>query len=275
MDKIKSLFFNDCIFMCPDYLSIRYNIIMKYISGIFALYIPCSPGTTGDWHSSSLPWDKLSLHESEDSVLKEKGIEKDVIVKELGGRYTVANHIRTISNLLDHGDYVTAEGMRNDYLDDDRRFDSTLFEYVYALKETKSDRDWWRISLCVEQEYMLKWLKFLEEKGISKPKKAITVTDDIKRRCEENSGDIESFFIDAGTKLSTYGGLDYLYDVCWMINHCRDRLPDSLNNNLDSIIRYNRGSEYFEYVIATYEVSGIEVDEIEREFKSAVRDVMP
>ena len=52
--------------------------------------------------------------------------------------------------------------MRNDYLDDDRRFDRTLFEYVYALRETKSDRGWWRISLRVEQEYMLKWLKFLE-----------------------------------------------------------------------------------------------------------------
>ena len=172
---------------------------MKYISGIFALNIPCPLGTTGDWHRSSLTWNKLRLHESDDSVMKEKGIEKDVYVRELGGRYNVANHIRAIADLLDDGDYVTAEGMRNDYLDDDRRFDSTLFEYVYALKETKSDRDWWRISLRVEQEYMLKWLKFLEEKGITKPKKAITITGDIKRKCEENSDDIESIFLDAVT----------------------------------------------------------------------------
>ncbi len=261
--------------MYPDYLVIRYNTIMKYISGIFALNIPCSLGTTGDWHSSSLPWDKLTLHESEDSVLKEKGIERSVYVKEFGGKYNVANHIRAIADLLDHGDYVTAEGMRADYLDDDRRFDRTLFEYVYALKETKSDRDWWRISLCVEQEYMLKWLNFLEENGITKPKKAITVTDYIKRRCEENPDEIESIFIDARTKLSTYGGLDYLYDVCWIINHCRDRLSDNIKNSLDSIFRYNRGPEYFEYLKATYEVSGIEIDEIEREFKSAVRILVP
>ena len=140
---------------------------MKYISGIFALNIPCPLGTTGDWHRSSLTWNKLRLHESDDSVMKEKGIEKDVYVRELGGRYNVANHIRAIADLLDDGDYVTAEGMRNDYLDDDRRFDSTLFEYVYALKETKSECDWWRISLRGEQDYMLKWLKFLEEKGIT------------------------------------------------------------------------------------------------------------
>ena len=248
---------------------------MKYISGIFALNIPCPLGTTGDWHSSSLKWDKLTLHESADSVLEEKGIEKDVYVRELGGRYNVANHIRAIADLLDDGDYVTAEGMRNDYLDDDRRFDRTLFEYVYALRETKNDRGWWRISLKVEQEYMLKWLKFLEEKGITKPKKLITVTDEIKRRCEENPDDIESIFIEAGTKLSTYGGLDYLYDVCWIINHCSDRLTDRIRDNLDSIFRYNRGPEYFEYLMATYEVSGLEIDEIEREFKSAVRIVVP
>ena len=165
--------------------------------------------------------------------------------------------------------------MRNDYLDDDRRFDRTLFEYVYALRETKNDRGWWRISLKVEQEYMLKWLKFLEEKGITKPKKLITVTDEIKRRCEQNPDDIESIFIEAGTKLSTYGGLDYLYDACWIINHCSDRLTDRIRDNLDSIFRYNRGPEYFEYLMATYEVSGLEIDEIEREFKSAVRIVVP
>ena len=248
---------------------------MKYISGIFALNIPCPLGTTGDWHRSSLTWNKLRLHESDDSVMKEKGIEKDVYVRELGGRYNVANHIRAIADLLDDGDYVTAEGMRNDYLDDDRRFDRTLFEYVYALRKTKSDRDWWRISLRVEQEYMLKWLKFLEEKGITKPKKLITVTDEIKRRCEENPDDIESIFIEAGTKLSTYGGLDYLYDACWIINHCSDRLTDRIRDNLDSIFRCNRGPEYFEYLMATYEVSGLEIDEIEREFKSAVRIVVP
>ena len=61
--------------------------------------------------------------------------------------------------------------MRFDYLDDDRRFDSTLFEYVYALKDTKSEREWWRISLPVEHEYLLKWLNFLETKGITNLKR--------------------------------------------------------------------------------------------------------
>ena len=260
--------------MGPKNVLIRHNVIMKYISGIFALNIPSSLGTTGDWHSSSLQWNILTLHESEDSVLKEKGIERDVYVKELDGMYNVANHIRAIADLLDDRDYVTAEGMRNDYLDDDRRFERTLFEYVYALRKTKSERDWWRISLRVEQEYMLKWLKFLEEKGITKPKKLITVTDEIKRRCEQNPDDIESIFIEAGTKLSTYGGLDYLYDVCWIINHCSDRLTDRIRDNLDSIFRYNRGPEYFEYLKATYEVSGIDVEEIGKEYISALKKIM-
>ena len=84
------------------------------------------------------------------------------------------------------GRFCVFEPWSIEFCDQIFRFDSTLFEYAYALKETKSDRDWWRISLRVEQKYMLKWLKFLEEKGITKPKKLITVTDEIKRRCEEN-----------------------------------------------------------------------------------------
>ncbi len=248
---------------------------MKYISGIFALNIPCSLDTTGDWHSSSLNRLKLTLNESDDSILKEKGIERDIYIRELGGMYNVANHIRAIADLLDYGDYPTASGMRFDYLDDDRRFDRTLFEYVFAFRQTKNEREWERISSTMEKEYMLKWLKFLEEKGITKRKKTITITDSIKRRCEENADDIESIFMEARTNLFVYGGLEYLYDVCWIINHFEERLTENTRADLDSVFRYNRGKEYFEYLKAEYKVSGVAVEEIGREFMSAVTKVMP
>lgn len=164
--------------------------------------------------------------------------------------------------------------MRFDYLDDDRRFDSTLFEYVYALKDTKSEREWWRISFPVEHEYLLKWLNFLETKGITKPKKAIEITDDIKRTCNDNPDKIENIFINERNNLTIYGGLDYLYNVSWIINNRLDRLSLITRVGLEEIFRYNRGIEYFEYLKATYEVSGIAIEEIEKEFTSAYRLVM-
>ena len=59
-----------------------------------------------------------------------------------------------------------------------------------------------------------------------------------------------------------------------MINHCWDKIPDKIKDNLDSIFRYNRGPEYFEYLKATYEVSGIDVEEIGKEYISALKKIM-
>ena len=137
---------------------------MKYITGMFALNIPCSLGTTGDWHRTSLPWERVEIRESDDSVLKEEGIEKDVFVEELGRNCNVANHIRACVDMLDEGRYSLASGMRYDFFDDDMSFNPVLFDYVYRLKAVKTPREWKAICQVLEKDYMLRWLRFLEEK---------------------------------------------------------------------------------------------------------------
>ena len=136
---------------------------MKYISGIYALNIPCSLDTTGDWHRSSLPWKEVELKDSEESPLKGLGIEKDVYIRELGRSFNVANTLRACVDFLDEGKYLSASGMRRDYICNDK-YDRTLFEMVYALKPYKTEEQWNRIRKIMEKDYMLKWIGFEKEK---------------------------------------------------------------------------------------------------------------
>ena len=54
---------------------------MKYVTGIFALNLPCSLDTCGDWHSCSINWDNVDIRESNNSILKDYGIETNQSVK--------------------------------------------------------------------------------------------------------------------------------------------------------------------------------------------------
>ena len=51
---------------------------MRYITGNYALNIPCSLNTDGDWHRSALDWEHLPLFESDNSFFNDYGIEKDI-----------------------------------------------------------------------------------------------------------------------------------------------------------------------------------------------------
>ena len=51
---------------------------MKYISGVYALNLPCSLETTGDWHQSSLDWNNIPYKESDNSIFSSWGIEKQM-----------------------------------------------------------------------------------------------------------------------------------------------------------------------------------------------------
>ena len=50
---------------------------MKYISGVFALNIEDSLETCGDWHTSALDWNRIRLVESDNTIFKDYGIERD------------------------------------------------------------------------------------------------------------------------------------------------------------------------------------------------------
>jgi len=132
---------------------------MKYVSEIFALNIPCSLETCGDWHCSALNWNKLRFKESDGSIWNDYGIEKGKSVPEHDGLYNVANHIRALLDLLEASNFSIAQGMRDDYICNDKYTDE-IFLKVAML----SDRTNWNdVDLFMGKEYCGKWLKFKEE----------------------------------------------------------------------------------------------------------------
>lgn len=139
---------------------------MLYISGVHALNIENSLNTTGDWHRSAIRWDVLPdrLKESNDSVFKDYGIEKNKQLKFLKDKpiYNVANDIRACLDLLDEGNFAQAKGMRDDYICTDE-YDDEIFNKVILLK---NNSNWQDIDNFMGKEYMMKWLNFKREKGI-------------------------------------------------------------------------------------------------------------
>lgn len=137
---------------------------MKYISGVVALNIPCSLDTCGDWHRTSIDWKHIKLMESDGSYLGDWGIEKDIFIPELNIECNVANTLRACIDLLITGNYISSQGMKNDFICNDK-LTPVLFDKVYSLK-TKGISNWAQISYRMGKEYGLQWLNYLEEKMI-------------------------------------------------------------------------------------------------------------
>jgi len=49
---------------------------MLYVSGVYALNLPCKLDLQGDWHMSALDWKKITFLNSADSIYKDYGIEQ-------------------------------------------------------------------------------------------------------------------------------------------------------------------------------------------------------
>ena len=79
---------------------------MLYISGLYALNLPCKLKLQGDCHMSSLDWNKVEYLESNDSLYEDYGIEVGYSNVELGlQNVNKANYIRACLDLLEHGKY--------------------------------------------------------------------------------------------------------------------------------------------------------------------------
>ncbi len=131
---------------------------MKYISGLYALNIPCKLGTTGDWHYNSLNQDNPTIIDTDVSPFADYGIEENRHYYAATGLSKVANHIRACLDMLVMGDYSNLQGMRKDYICTDD-YDEEIFEKVSELKHLSS---WQDINRFMEQEYLLKWVNFRE-----------------------------------------------------------------------------------------------------------------
>lgn len=131
---------------------------MKYVTGIFALNLPCSLDTCGDWHSCSINWDNVDIRESNNSILKDYRIETNQSVKFLNSskKYNVANHIRALLDMLIIGNYGYAQGMKEDYICNDK-YTKEIFNQVLKLKTLDN---WTKINKFMTHEYKMKWLNY-------------------------------------------------------------------------------------------------------------------
>lgn len=129
---------------------------MKYISGLHALNLPCSLDTTGDWHSGSMNWGKITVLESCDSPWGEYGIEKERHIPYADGIWAIANHVRACLDMIYVGDFPNARGMKNDYIGNEK-YDGEIFDKIICLKDNCL---WPLVDKFMEKEYLMKWVRY-------------------------------------------------------------------------------------------------------------------
>lgn len=129
---------------------------MKYISLIHALNLPCKLETSGDWHCSSLQWEKLNIFESSDSLWGDYGIEKNKQIPEHKEKYNVANHIRALLDLLYMKNFTVAQGMNKDFICNSK-YDKEVFEKVLLMINLPY---WKQIDEFMTKEYLGKWVRY-------------------------------------------------------------------------------------------------------------------
>lgn len=134
---------------------------MKYVTLIHALNIPCQLDTTGDWHRCSIQWKEPHIFESDNTIWKDYGIEKDKEIPEHEGRkFNVANHIRALLDLLYVGNFTVAQGMNKDFICNSK-YDREIFEKVAMMKDLQH---WDKIDRFMTKEYLGKWVNFKNKK---------------------------------------------------------------------------------------------------------------
>jgi len=130
--------------------------VMRYITGIHALNLPCSLLTGGDWHCSALKWENITYRDTAESAFGEWGIEQCSVVPEHNGTYAVANHIRALLDLIEIGNFSEAQGMNRDFICNDDYTDD-VFDKVAYLKDLPH---WHNIDSFMGREYCRKWLDY-------------------------------------------------------------------------------------------------------------------
>ncbi|HEL0291676.1 TPA: hypothetical protein TUY03_000796 [Streptococcus equi subsp. zooepidemicus] len=130
---------------------------MQYVTGVYALNLPSPDGTPGDWHFSALNWEKLKISESENSIFGDWGL--NIVDVPNHGSMLVANHIRACLDLIEQGNFGTAQGMKNNFIDDDK-YTMTVFSKVIQLRNSLH---WERIDSFMGKEYFCQWLDFKKQ----------------------------------------------------------------------------------------------------------------
>lgn len=141
---------------------------MRYLIGKHALNLMCRLKTTGDWHTSALKWENLTIRDTEDSVFGMWGIDLDpptTIPNNESLRIPIANHLRAVADLLEIGYFTVVSGFKNDWIDVDD-YDDELMEHVLLLQ---GNENWPKIDKIMRKEYGKKWLSLKAGKEPTRP----------------------------------------------------------------------------------------------------------
>lgn len=131
---------------------------MKYVTGVYALNLPSPDGTPGDWHFSTLNWDKIKISESDGSPFGDWGLHVTEVPGH--GKMPVASHIRACLDLIADGNFGTAQGMRDDFI-----VDNSLTPIVFSkVAQLRNSPQWKGIDDFMGREYRCQWLAFKRQK---------------------------------------------------------------------------------------------------------------
>ena len=136
---------------------------MEYISGMHALNLECNLETCGDWHTSALNWQNITIRDSEKSIFGVYGIESDKYIPEHTEKYYVANHIRALLDLISEEKFGSAQGMRNDFIVTEK-YDLEIFELIDKLIKHSTTDKASKIKEFMCKEYRLDWVNYMEGK---------------------------------------------------------------------------------------------------------------
>ena len=164
---------------------------MKYVTGIHGLNTDCSLETCGDWHQSGIQWDTLTIWESDGSILGDYGIEFNKKIPENKKLFNVANHIRSLLDLLIASKFCYAQGMKDEFIVVDI-YDKEIFEKVSLLKACAN---WPDIDYFMAYEYREKWLDYKKDNFIYPiiPDKSKVITKQLFR-LRKQEDDHKDFF---------------------------------------------------------------------------------
>lgn len=244
--------------------------MLLYITGLFALNLECSLGTTGDWHVSGMDWSKLTLADSNNSIFGTYGIERNstrLVPKHESYPHNIANHIRACLDLIEQENYCAAEGIYRDFLDEDDRYNTDVFAHVLKLIKAYPNR-FDEINRFMGREYNTKWIFFITRKGY-----------DTSCKSKRSDGsvledDIRSYPIDtlAQMKMAAFMSRDRirdLYDVLFITNNYWEELSLPIQRLYRTGFA-EKGIEQFDLICATQDDDLIDKDSLAESFLKAL-----
>jgi len=93
------------------------------------------------------------------AFFRDYGIEYDKRIPEHEGTYAVANHIRALLDLLEQGNFSTAQGMNKDFICNDD-YNGEIFGKILSMKSLPN---WDKIDGFMAREYYNKWVDYREK----------------------------------------------------------------------------------------------------------------